>query len=391
MIGIIADDLTGAAELGAVGLRHGLRAEVLVQGQPGGRADVVCVDTDSRACSPDEAGRRAAAAVDVLIAGQAEWIYKKTDSVLRGPVLAELEAILQRLGLKQALLVPANPSLGRVIRDGQYFIRGKPVSETQFKDDPSHPRTSPEVRRMLGPPMVLPIHVSKTCDPLPESGIVVGEAQSKGDLQRWAVRLNPRMLGAGGAEFFGALLEATGHAVQAVAPSKAAQRAALRELFVCGTTTQTARSFLRASQRQGVPVFSMPKELMRGAVLSRGAMETIARQAIAALQTHGRIILNIGLPLVQDRTVSQRFAEHLTQVAAIVLRDAGVGHVYAEGGATAVDLVRRMGWARLTVLRELAPGVATLRVEAAGPLLLTIKPGSYLWPDEVRRHALKTG
>src|SRR3974390_1311193 len=28
MIGVIADDLTGAAELGGVGLRHGLRAEV---------------------------------------------------------------------------------------------------------------------------------------------------------------------------------------------------------------------------------------------------------------------------------------------------------------------------------------------------------------------------
>ena len=29
MIGVIADDLTGAAETGAVGLRHGLRAEVI--------------------------------------------------------------------------------------------------------------------------------------------------------------------------------------------------------------------------------------------------------------------------------------------------------------------------------------------------------------------------
>ncbi len=33
MIGVIADDLTGAAELGAVGLRHGLQAEIIEAGQ----------------------------------------------------------------------------------------------------------------------------------------------------------------------------------------------------------------------------------------------------------------------------------------------------------------------------------------------------------------------
>ena len=62
MIGVIADDLTGAAEIGAVGLRHDLRAEIVRTGEPSGRADVVCMDTDSRSCPADEAGKRAAAA-----------------------------------------------------------------------------------------------------------------------------------------------------------------------------------------------------------------------------------------------------------------------------------------------------------------------------------------
>ena len=45
------------------------------------------------------------------------------------------------------------------------------------------------------------------------------------------------------------------------------------------------------------------------------------------------------------------------------MRQVPVARVFAEGGATAAELVRRMGWPRLTVLRELAPGVATLAVE----------------------------
>ena len=94
MIGVIADDLTGAAELGAVGLRHGLRAEIVCRGEPSGRADLVCVDTDSRACDAPAAAKRAAAAAQILRAAGAAWIYKKVDSVLRGQVTAEVEAVM---------------------------------------------------------------------------------------------------------------------------------------------------------------------------------------------------------------------------------------------------------------------------------------------------------
>ena len=135
MIGVIADDLTGAAELGAVGLRHGLRAEVIVNGKPGGKADLVCVDTDSRSQTSEEAAKRAAAAAKMLQQAGVKWIYKKVDSILRGQVIAEIEAVMQQLGLQRALLAPANPSLGRTIQDGKYFVRGKPIHKTEFVRD----------------------------------------------------------------------------------------------------------------------------------------------------------------------------------------------------------------------------------------------------------------
>ena len=86
MIGVIADDLTGAAELGAAGLRQGWSAEVVTEGRPSGTSDLVCMDTDSRAQPPREAARRVAAAVKVLQKAGATWVYKKVDSVLRGQV-----------------------------------------------------------------------------------------------------------------------------------------------------------------------------------------------------------------------------------------------------------------------------------------------------------------
>jgi uncharacterized protein YgbK (DUF1537 family) len=93
------------------------------------------------------------------------------------------------------------------------------------------------------------------------------------------------------------------------------------------------------------------------------------------------------LPPVSEAGLAKRLAMHLAQVAERVLRETQVDDVYAEGGATALELVRRMAWTQLTVLRELALGVATLDVGASSGLRLTIKPGTYVWPEELRRSA----
>ena len=76
-------------------------------------------------------------------------------------------------------------------------------------------------------------------------------------------------------------------------------------------------------------------------------------------------------------------ATHLVRVAAGVLWLAPVGQVFAEGGATAVGLARGMGWHRLAVKSELAPGVVTLSVIGGALERLTIKPGSYRWPESL--------
>ncbi|MCX6896431.1 MAG: four-carbon acid sugar kinase family protein, partial [Verrucomicrobia bacterium] len=183
LVGIIADDLTGAAELAGVAWRLGFTAEIHADSTGTTSAEVIAIDTDSRHCDATEATRRVAAAAQHLKALGVEWIYKKVDSVLRGSVLVETEALLDVLKLNRALLVPANPGLGRVIRDGKYFIAGTPVHETDFRNDPQHPRTSAQVLEMLGRSATRSIIVCRPDQPLPAGGIVVGEAAAKEDLQ----------------------------------------------------------------------------------------------------------------------------------------------------------------------------------------------------------------
>jgi uncharacterized protein YgbK (DUF1537 family) len=381
MIGVIADDLTGAAELGAIGLRHGLRAEIVRSGKPSGTADLVCVDTDSRACEPAEAAQRAAAAAKLLRAAGAKWIYKKVDSALRGQVTSEVEAVMQQLRLERALLLPANPSLGRTIKAGHYFLRGRPLHKTEFANDPHFPRRSSHVLRLVKVPEKFSMRLANGDRLLTDGTIVIGDAETSADVQGWTASCDSQMLPAGGSEFFNALLNAEAPVLEH-GPATLPELSTAKEFFVVGTSTQAARKFVAAARLRKTPVFSLPQELAWGAEFTPPAVEAVTQRVVAALALQPRVILNVGLPQVRDAEVARRLSENVVRVAERVLRQLRVARVFAEGGATAAELVRRMGWARLEVLRELAPGVATLAVEGETNFLLTIKPGTYAWPEK---------
>lgn len=379
MIGVIADDLTGAAEIGAVGLRHGLQAEIVFGGKPGGRADLVCVNTDSRSCRSDEAGKRTAAAAKLLRRAGAKWIYKKVDSVLRGQVTAELEAAMQQLKLNRALLLPANPSLGRVIRAGQYFIHSKPLHKTEFARDPEFPRRVSLVLQLLQVPQRFCLRMTQGKHSIPNDTIVVGEVATLKELKLWAAHLAEDVLPAGGADFFGALLEAKGISKRAGARFSPEKQPG-NEFFVCGSSTESVRKFVGSARRCKTPVFSLPKELIWGAKLSAPAIKEITKQIAHAFIRHKRVVLCVGLPFVRNFAGAHLLSDCVVRIAVSVLRSTRIANVYAEGGATAAELARRMGWRQLTVRRELAPGVVTLNGNGRHSTLLTIKPGTYAWP-----------
>jgi uncharacterized protein YgbK (DUF1537 family) len=385
MIGVIADDLTGAAELGALGWRLGLQTEVQFAGESVHDAELVCVDTDSRSCDEKEAAARAAAVARTLLQAGATFIYKKVDSVLRGQVTAEVEAILQQAGLSLALLIPANPALGRIISNGHYFVDGRSLEQTEFSADPQYPRRSRAVRELIAAPTTVPLHTGTPKDPLPHSGIVLGDAVNAADLQSWAGKRTPRILPAGGVEFFGAILASTLGLPSCPGKIRPVHQPAARELFVCGTTSRSSLEFIRIAREQQTPVFGLPPELAGGEDWERARLQDLASQAAAAFSACSRIIVTIGLPAMKDRSVSQRLHQRLATLAHAIWSQTACDHIYAEGGATAREVLRQMGWTRMKVLGEAGPGIATLgSANDAGPRI-TMKPGSYVWPQTISR------
>jgi len=88
-LGIVADDLTGAMDSSGYFARRGLNTVVLLEPDFSSTADVLVINTNSRAETPDIAHERVRHAVRNL---SGRVIYKKIDSTLRGNIGTELEA-----------------------------------------------------------------------------------------------------------------------------------------------------------------------------------------------------------------------------------------------------------------------------------------------------------
>jgi uncharacterized protein YgbK (DUF1537 family) len=128
-VGIIADDLTGAMDSAAPFADGGLAARVLLA--PGSAMDagedaaVLAIDTHSRDLAADAAARAVHGAFTRL--GADRLYFKKIDSTLRGNLAAEIAAALQASQCRCAVVAPAAPAQGRVLRDGQLFVDGERV------------------------------------------------------------------------------------------------------------------------------------------------------------------------------------------------------------------------------------------------------------------------
>src|SRR5207302_688861 len=97
------------------GLQTRLLREPPLRGEPG----LTVIDTDSRLLEPGDAAKIVARFVSPVARDRFDLVFKKTDSVFRGPVLAELDALSLAFDRRTILLVAQNPSRGRTIHKGE--------------------------------------------------------------------------------------------------------------------------------------------------------------------------------------------------------------------------------------------------------------------------------
>jgi D-threonate/D-erythronate kinase len=143
----IADDLTGALEVGAKFAGAVVTTEPVVSRRPD--SPVLVVDTETRHLAPDEAADVVLETVLSAWEFAPDFVYKKTDSTLRGNIAAELRALMSVYPERPLVYAPAYPDMGRTVRDGHLFVHGVPVHRTPFAADPLNPVYGSSIIEML--------------------------------------------------------------------------------------------------------------------------------------------------------------------------------------------------------------------------------------------------
>jgi uncharacterized protein YgbK (DUF1537 family) len=155
ILGVIADDFTGATDVASMLVRAGMPT-VQVLGVPEGdlpAADAVVIALKTRTVPAAEAVAQSLAAMRALRAAGARQIYFKYcstfDSTPAGNIGPVTDALMQALGADFTIACPAFPENGRTVFRGHLFVGDQLLSDSGMKHHPLTPMTDANLVRVL--------------------------------------------------------------------------------------------------------------------------------------------------------------------------------------------------------------------------------------------------
>jgi len=154
LVGIIADDLTGANDTALQFHNKGAKTKILLDSdyEPNKKdvAEVWAISSESRNCTSEEAVNRVNNAVRTFADKFSfEYYYKKIDSTLRGHIALETLTMLEALEYDASIIVPAFPQEGRITVGGYHLLKGIPIGRTEIAMDPHSPILESHIPTLL--------------------------------------------------------------------------------------------------------------------------------------------------------------------------------------------------------------------------------------------------
>jgi uncharacterized protein YgbK (DUF1537 family) len=358
-VAIIADDLTGAMDTAAPFAARGFATRVFPEPDPDPAAlaaEVAAVNTESRHLAADRAASLVAACTRRLAA--AEILFKKIDSTLRGNVAAEVAAALEASGREAAIVTPAMPSQGRVLRGGRLYVHGEPLAESAIGRDALSPpprKALIELLREAAPGRSW--RAARPDSDLPARTGAVFDAESAADMiavARRVVASGGRVLACGSGGLGHALAELLGRGHRAAPIESTAGPL----LYVVGSRTPQARAQVAALAAAG------------------GDVEVIEvfDDSACGLRSTPVVVLRPGPREGDPAAVSAQLAE----AAARAVDALAPAAIVMTGGDTALAVLRRLGAGAVDVADEILPGIALgwIRV-GGGPVAVVTKAGGF--------------
>ena len=416
ILGVIADDFTGATDVASMLVRAGLRT-VLVIGVPNGPAppaDAVVVALKSRTVPVADAVRESLAALRWLQRSGMRQCYFKYCSTFDstpagniGPVLdalmdALMDALNEQPNADFSIACPAFPENGRTVFHGHLFVGDELLSDSGMRDHPLTPMTDANLVRVLQAQCrrrvglirhdtvaqgVAAVRARIAVLRAEGFGVAVADAIANADL---------RVLGEACADL--PLLTAGSGLALGLPDAYAArgwvqpdaQAARLDAMYgpaavLSGSCSLATHAQVAAWQAAGRPAFALDvRALARGEPVAQRALawalERIADEPVLVFATASADALHAVQAEVGAARAGTLVEACLAQVA-LDLVDARVQRLVVAGGETSGAVVQALGVHTLRIGNVICPGVPWTQAARAGtPLWLALKSGNFGGP-----------
>ncbi|GHV90220.1 membrane protein [Spirochaetia bacterium] len=421
---ILADDLTGALDTGVQFAKKGIPTRVVLS--PEGKAEnsaaesaaVLVINTGTRHSSLAEAGKIITACLDRY--RDIPYIYKKTDSTLRGNIGAELEALVMARNIQRLPFVPAYPGLGRTTAGGHQLLKGIPIDKTDMAVDALNPIRHSFIPDIIGEESDIPVRLipAKGSPPAPNleskrREILVYDCENAGELRDIAHALKEQgslSVTAGCAGFAEFLMEELPFPAR-VAPGglMAAQAGSGKEniprfpvLILSGSRHPVSLSQVKAALESGFPGITVDGEkLLREEWFTGEEAAALEDNCAKTLKQHGVCILGTAMAMgqiteranaavqSQDKWAEQKnqngratgtagVAGLLGKFLKNILKRTGPLHLVIFGGDTLLGIMEILKFDYIIPIEEIRPGIVLARAEGkGGSSFIVTKSGAF--------------
>jgi uncharacterized protein YgbK (DUF1537 family) len=407
ILGIIADDFTGATDIAGMLVKGGMRTIQTIGVPPEGTipddVDAVVVALKTRSIAAKDAIAQSREALKALqAAGCVRFFFKYCstfDSTDQGNIGPVGDALLDALGGKQAIYCPAFPENGRTIFFGHLFVGDLLLSDTHMRHHPLNPMTDSSLVRVLAKQTTHKVGLVAL------KQVQAGSATLRAALDKLAAdgvrhvivdAVADTDLGIIGEAIGDDILVTGGSGVALGLPAAYRRRGLMRHKSgadslpkVGGAAAVLAGSCSAATLGQ-IANFKGAHLALDTDAICRG--EPVGEKALAWAKDKlgdGPILLSASdkpeaVKALQTRYGIEKSSHAIESTMATLAKGlvaAGVGRLVVAGGETSGAVVGALDVTALRIGPEIDPGVPWTASVGAKPLLLALKSGNFGAPD----------
>lgn len=408
---VIADDVTGANDIGIMYAKAGLDTYVYSYEEQGRRdyppCDVLVIDTDSRFDSYEKAYHKVYHALKTLpeeeLSGVSQYIDKQC-SVFRGNIGAEFDAMLDALSEEFAVVVLGFPDNGRTTLHSVHYVYGTRLEDSQFRHDPVHPMTQSnlvdilkgQTKRKVGA-IWYEVYdqgeaaLRKALKEARESfNYVIMDVRDNRDLELLAAVLKDQKVLCGSSALSAPLarLEAAQRG-----KDKPAEKKRVRDKVFCMAGSLTPQTIGQTAymKEKGYPVFTLDTRRIFDEKEKRAEEERLS-EAIERAYEEGDFVMihsmNAPEEVEETKRIAASFGIDNTQVSSLVssvlseisrraIQRFSIRRIIVCGGDTSASLCAQLGVTGMKVLEEIEAGLPTCESVKEPHYRMVLKSGSF--------------